>query len=145
MAVTLQNGAAYKTVDSVTYAEELKRQGWTVASGSITEDKTMDTLHNFSDQTAPTFRGIGHDGESTSTLGFLMKEASVGLTKTSDLKALINAFDPAVAAGAFTKIGVVAALPTTGQSQTTIYVLTVQDGSNAPGTYKYNGTAYVQY
>lgn len=143
MAITLTNGAAVKEVGTDMQANALVTLGWTIVSGTAGATVTaLGTLPYFHESMTgnfnPAFRGTGLDGEK-GVVGALAKplEAEMTLDELQFMQDNLNYSD---ALGTMTAISIVTSLPAAAQSATTIYLLTVQDSTVAPGAYKWNVT-----
>lgn len=150
MAFTLSCRGAYKTVYTQEQVDALLATGWTLASGGSAGDTTLlnefpSYLEDYSKPGNPTQRGIGMNGDSQASLGYLSKQKSVGLSK-ADYDLIREAFmgQEHKTASVYTDIVIVDELPDE-QDENTIYLLKEDDGEVTAGLYTSNAGHWVAY
>lgn len=153
MAFTLVLGNVSKVVETEEKKLELLALGYTLSSGSAgASDVALGSspyyTENYSNKIHPAFRGEGFEGEAAATLGYIIKKAQAGIAPQTllDMKALYKGYEKKTA-GSYTACTVVAALPTSQQSQTTLYYLSGYDAvaSKAAGFYYYSSASWHAY
>lgn len=148
MAFTLNYGAAYKTVNTEAQRDELIARGWTLAEGG-TAGEAYDP-HNYTDPTPRDFKGVGFEGEDPASIAYAATKATEGVTSQEQYEALDDikhTYGDHVPPETYTEIVTVAALPASGQSETTIYLLIEKDTTAGfkPGAYIYSDGKWVVY
>ena len=148
MAYTMTNGVNTKVVSSDAQKDELIAHGWTVASGSASE--TSYDVHDYTNPTPRTFKGVGLNGQKAGSLAAVAIAATEGADQPTYeylMKLAREHGEETPAAAYSTGFKVVSALPGSSQSATTVYVLTAYDSTNSkqPGLYVYANSAWAAY
>ena len=144
---TLTKGAAVKTVSTQAQCDNLVAMGWALQEGGTAG--TAYDVHDFSNPTPQDFKGIGLGGEAPNTIAYAAKMATRGVDKEgyASLVDIIHEYGETVIPSSYTKVETVSVLPTSGQSATTVYLLTHKDATEklAPGAYIYKNSKWTKF